>query len=226
MSSHKLQADVRTITGKKVKTLRSGGQLPATVYGKGIVPQTISVAIPEFSTVYREAGETGLIELIIGEKKHSVLIHTVQVDPVRNNFVHVEFHEVNLKEKVHADVPVELTGEASAVKEKLGVLLPLMDHIEVEALPAELPEKIVVDISGLAVVNDQIIVGELTVPSSVTVLTDPTRIVVKIGAFVVIKEPEPVVAETSAEEIALSETTTEGGAESTDKEEKTVSEEK
>ncbi len=206
MSSHKLQGEIRNIVGKKVKTVRAQGQTPATVYGKGVDPQTISIATAEFQKVFKEAGETGLIELSIASKKHPVLIHSVQVNPLTGAVLHVEFHEVNLKEKVHADVPIELEGEPNAIKEKLGVLLPLMDHVEVEALPAELPEKIVVDITSLAAVNDQIIVGELTVPQGVEVLTDPTLIVVKIGAFVVEKEPEPVVAEGAEGEAPTTET--------------------
>ena len=199
MSSHILQAETRTVLGKQVKTVRANGFTPATVYGKGVEPQTISVSAAEFKKVYHEAGETGLIELTIEGKKHPVLIHTVQVHPITAAILHVEFHEVNLKEKVHAEVPIELIGEPMAVKEKIGVLMPLMDHIEVEALPTELPEKIEVDITNLAAVNDQVIVGELTVPAVVTVLTDPTLIVVKIGAFVVEKEPEPTVAAEPAE---------------------------
>ena len=199
MSSHILQAEIRKVLGKQVKTVRANGFTPATVYGKGVEPQTISVSAAEFKKVYNEAGETGLIELTIEGKKHPVLIHTVQVHPITAAVLHVEFHEVNLKEKVHAEVPVELIGEPMAVKEKVGVLMPLMDHIEVEALPAELPEKIEVDITGLAAVNDQIIVGELSVPAVVTVLTDPTLIVVKIGAFIVEKEPEPTVTAEPAE---------------------------
>jgi len=199
MSSHILQAEIRKVLGKQVKTVRANGFTPATVYGKGVEPQTISVSAAEFKKVYNEAGETGLIELTIEGKKHPVLVHTVQVHPITAAVLHVEFHEVNLKEKVHAEVPVELIGEPMAVKEKVGVLMPLMDHIEVEALPAELPEKIEVDITGLAAVNDQIIVGELSVPAVVTVLTDPTLIVVKIGAFIVEKEPEPTVTAEPAE---------------------------
>ncbi|MFZ2025602.1 MAG: 50S ribosomal protein L25 [Microgenomates group bacterium] len=199
MSSHTLQGEIRTIKGKQVKSVRANGQTPATVYGKGVEPETISVSAADFKKVYHEAGETGLIELTITGKKHPVLIHTVQVHPITAAILHVEFHEVNLKEKVHAEVPVELIGEPMAIKEKIGVLMPLMDHIEVEALPAELPEKIEVDITGLAAVNDQIIVGELTIPTGVEVLTDPTLIVVKIGAFIVEKEPEPVVTENAAE---------------------------
>jgi len=209
MSSHKLQAATRTLKGKQVKTLRAEGKVPATVYGKSIKPQDITVSTADFQAVYEKAGETGLIELIIGDKTHHVLIHTVQKDPVKNTLLHIEFHEVNLKEKVHADIPVELTGEPIAIKEKLGVLLPLLNHIEVEALPTDLPEHIQIDVSQLAAVNDQIIVGELSIPAEVTVLTDPTLIVVKIGAFVVEKEPEPVVTET-AEPVAPAEGTPEG----------------
>lgn len=198
MSSHVLQGEIRSLTGKQVKTLRQNGKLPATVYGKGVEPQTITVLMNDFSNVYQETGETGLIELIVDGKKHPVLIHTVQRDPVSAVVLHIEFHEVNLKEKVHAEVPIELTGETTAVKEKLGVLLPLMDHIDVEALPTDLPEKVTVDIAALAAVNDQIIVGEIAVPANVTVLTDPTLIVVKIGAFVVEKEPEPTPEEVAA----------------------------
>jgi len=217
MSEYKLQAERRTTTGKKVKILRQGGTLPATVYGKDTQPLTISIPTSMFLTVYKKAGETGLIELSLDGKQHHVLIHTVQVHPVDRSLMHVEFHEVNLKEKVHADIPLELIGEASAINEKLGVLLPLMDHIEVEALPTELPEHIDVDISSLAAVNDQIIVGEITVPSTITVLTDPTLIVVKIGAFVVEKEPEPEVAPASEEALPQQEGDTES-QETTDKE--------
>jgi large subunit ribosomal protein L25 len=226
MSSHKLQAEIRELTGKKVKNLRANGQLPATVYGKGVEPQTIVISLPDFKKVYQEAGETGLIELTVDGKKHPVLIHTVQIDPVKSSLLHVEFHEVNLKEKVHAEIPVELTGESIAVKEKVGVLLPLMDHIEVEALPTELPEKIEVDITGLAAINDQVIVGELTVPSAVTVLTDPTLIVVKIGAFVVEKEPEPVATETPAEGETPEGAAPAEGEQTAEKEEKSQPEEK
>ncbi len=212
MSSHKLQGEIRKVKGKQVKVIRANGYTPATVYGKNVEPQTISVSATEFKKMYSEAGETGLIELTIEGKKHPVLIHTVQIHPITAAILHVEFHEVDLKEKVHAEIPIELTGEPIAIKEKIGMLMPLMDHIEVEALPTELPEKIEVDITGLAAVNDQIIVGELTVPSVVTVLTDPTLIVVKIGSFIVVKEPEPTVVteptegETPVEEAKTEET--------------------
>ena len=205
MSKHTLSGTKRTIVGKKVKVIRSQGLLPATVYGKNTKPVTISITLLDFQKLYREAGETGLIELSIENQVHPVLIHRVQLHPVSRAILHVELHEVDLKEKVHAEIPVECEGEPNAIKEKLGVLLTLIDHVEVEALPTNLPEKLVIDITHLAAVDDQIVVGELAIPQNVTLLTDPTVIVVKIGAFIVEKEPEPIVpleseAPTSEEE--------------------------
>jgi len=193
MSKYTLVGNVRTILGKKVRTLRAENLLPATVYGKSTKPVTTSIKLSDFKKLYSVAGETGLIELTIDKHIHPVLIHTVQLHPVTRTILHVEFHQVDLKVKVHADVPVECIGVPLAVKDKLGVLLTLIDHIEVEALPAHLPEKITIDITHLAAVDQQVTVQNLVVPSDVTVLTDPTVIVAKIGAFVVEKEPEPVV---------------------------------
>lgn len=193
MSKHSLSGAKRTIVGKKVRSLRKNNELPATIYGKTTKPVTITVSLSDFNNVYKEAGETGLIELTVDSHVHPVLIHTVQLHPVSRAVLHVEFHEVDLKEKVHADIPVECIGEPQAVKDRLGVLLTLIDHIEVEALPTHLPEKITIDITHLAAVDEQVTVQNLVVPSDVTVLTDPTVIVAKIGAFVVEKEPEPVV---------------------------------
>jgi len=193
MSKHTLSGQIRIVVGKKVKTLRALSQLPATVYGKTTKPVTVSIALSDFQKLYSEAGETGLIELTIEKHIHPVLIHMVQRHPVTRAILHVEFHEVDLKEKVHADVPVECIGVPQAIKDKLGVLLTLIDHIEVEALPTNLPEKITIDITHLAAVDEQVTVHDLTIPTDVSVITDPTVIVAKIGAFIVEKEPEPVV---------------------------------
>ena len=203
MSKYTLSANIRTIVGKRVRTLRAQNVLPATVYGKTTKPVTISIKLSDFQKLYSVAGETGLIELAIEKYIHPVLIHTVQLHPVTRAILHVEFHEVDLKVKVHADVPVECIGVPQAVKDKLGVLLTLIDHIEVEALPTKLPEKITIDISHLAAVDEQVTVQDLNVPTDISILTDGAVIVAKIGAFVVEKEPEPV---TPTEEAAAAPT--------------------
>ena len=196
MSTYSLTARGRTITGKKVKKLRASGVIPATVYGKTTSPLTVSVNASEFQKVSAEAGETGLINLTCDGKKHPVLIHLVHIHQVDRSILNVEFHEVNLKEKVRAEVPLEYVGTPKAVKEKIGVFLSLIDHIDVEALPTDLPEKIPVDVSGLSAIDEQVIVGELAIPSGATLLTDPTLIIAKIGPFVFVKEPEPAPAAT------------------------------
>ena len=193
MSKHTLSGKIRIVVGKKVKTLRAQNLLPATVYGKSTKPVTISIPLSDFQKLYKEAGETGLIELTIDTHVYPVLIHTVQLHLVTQAILHVEFHQVDLKEKVHAEVPVECVGVPQAIKDRLGVLLTLIDHIEVEALPAHLPEKITIDITHLANVDEQVTVHDLVIPSDVTVLTDPTVMIAKIGAFIVEKEPEPIV---------------------------------
>jgi large subunit ribosomal protein L25 len=198
MKKYQLTAEKRTVVGRKVKTLRKEGKLPATVYGKKVKSASLSISRDAFISVYKEAGETGLIELSEEGEIRPVLVNTVQVDPVSSAILHVEFHQVDLKEKVHAKVPVELVGESPAVAQKLGVLLTVIDEIEVEALPAELPEKIAVDVSSLAEVDQELTVGKLTIPAGVTVLTESSLVVVKVGPLVT-KEAE---AQAAADEAA------------------------
>jgi large subunit ribosomal protein L25 len=203
MKKYTLNALERNLVGRKVKQLRATGTLPATVYGKKVKSMSVSVKATDFSKVYGSAGESGLVELKMEGNTaglpagRQVLIHNVQKDAVSGKPLHVEFYQVDLKEKVHAKVPVEFTGEAQAIKDKQGVLLTILDEIEVEALPTELPEKLTVDISGLAAVNAEIKVSDLKVPSAVTILTDSGLTIVKIGALIT-KEAEAEAAAAAA----------------------------
>ena len=222
MKTHQLEAQKRTITGRKVKNLRNKGVLPGTVYGKTTEPISVQIDASAFTNTFKQTGETGLINLTIDKDAHPVLIKNVQRDPVTNLPTHLEFHQVNLKEKIHANVPIVLTGESQAIKEKVGTLLLLLSEIEVEALPTDLPEHIEVDISNLVNVNDHIMVKELIMPVRVTLLTDPEIVVVKIGALLA---PEPEPTPTPAEGEALQgekeeEAKVEGEKKETDEEKK------
>ena len=190
-----LHAPPRTVLGKQVKKLRREGQLPANVYGKGLASTSIQVASNDFKEVFSEVGETGLIDLMVGEKKHPVLVKNLQMNYASSTPLHVDFYEVNLKEKVKAMVPLVLAGEAKAVTENVGTLLQTLNEVEVEALPEALPENIEVNIENLAQVDDQIMISELTVPEGVTILTDESQVVAKIAEIVVEEEPEPVTEE-------------------------------
>ncbi len=176
-----LEADERKILGKKVKKLRREGLLPANVYGKGIKSQSLQVKLADFQTVYKEVGETGLIDLKVDGKALPVLIKNLQMDYTANMPLHADFYQVNLKEKVKAMVPIELVGEAKAVTEKIGVLLQTLSEVEVEALPDKLPESIEVNIEHLAEVGDGINISDVKAPEGVEILNEAGVGVVRIG---------------------------------------------
>lgn len=196
MKAINLKAEKREVFGKKVKKLRKGGMIPATVYGKDIKSASIAVSEKEFLAVYRKAGETGLVELAYEGKSIPTLISNVQIHAVLRNPLHAEFHAVKLTDKIKANVPVVLTGESPAVANSVGVLLQTLNEIEVEALPTELPEKIEVDVTTLSEIGQQVTVADLKVASEVAVLTPSEEIVVKVA---------PAVSEETAKELAAEE---------------------
>lgn len=205
MKKYSLNGEKRTQIGRKVKKMRQAGKLPGTVYGKNVKSETVAVNYADFKKVYSEAGETGLVELKVNGEVKPVLIHNVQVDALSGLPLHAEFYQVDLKQKVHANVPVEFIGESPAVHEKQGVLLTILDEIEVEALPTDLPEKLEVDVSELAAVGQEIKVSDLKVPTGVAVLTEPELTVVKVGALVTKEAEAEAAAEAAAAAAAAAE---------------------
>lgn len=205
MKKHTLQGSKRDVKKIKPDSLRREGLIPATVYGKKVTSESLSLKLSDFIKVYGEAHETGLVELVIDGGMKPVLIHHVQKDPVKDSILHVEFHQVDLKEKVHANVPLVVTGEAPAVAQKIGVVLSLLSEVEVEALPTDLPEKLDVDVSGLAEVGQELKVSDINVPSAVTILTDLAVIVVRVGELVSKAAEEQAAADAAVAEAASAE---------------------
>jgi large subunit ribosomal protein L25 len=188
-----ISAELRTITGRKVHTLRKAGITPASIYGHEFKPLSIQFDTAGLQSVFTHAGESTLIEVIIGEDKYPILFKNPQYHPLTSDLLHIDCHKVNLKEKIVATVPIEFIGESLAVKNG-NVLVPILDEIEVEALPTDLPEKFVVDISVLTDVDQMITVAALEIDSSkVELKTDVTSAIVKTEAPKV--EEEPVVPE-------------------------------
>lgn len=212
MKREKLTVEKRKIVGKKVKKLRKEGILPANVYGKDI--KSISVQVPqkEFIKVFKEAGETGLVDIHLDSQIIPVLIHHVQKDYLGENYLHADFYKVNLKEKVKTMVPIVIVGEPKAVADKVGLLMQILSEAEVEALPEELPENIEVNVEPLAQVDEQITVGDLKTPAGVTILSDPSQVVVKISELVSKEAEELTAQEAVAAEEAKAEGAEEGAA--------------
>lgn len=181
MDAKVLKAPVRKVSGRKVKNLRKEGILPANVFGKKVKSEAVQVDLKEFEKIYKEVGETGLVSLETGKDEKPVLIHNIQLNPVTDEPVHVDFLQVDLKEKVTAEVPVELTGESPAEKQSVGTVVLQLNEIEVEALPTDLPEKFEVNIENLTEVDQAIYVKDLKVDKSkVEVKADPEAIVAKV----------------------------------------------
>lgn len=198
MKHPKLAAEKRTILGKKIKSLRKEGLLPANVYGKDLASVAIQVKLPEFQSLFKEVGETGLVDLQLDGETRPVLIKNLQMNFRTKTPLHADFYQVNLKEKVKTMVPLVIVGEPSAVTEKIGLLLQQLSEVEVEALPEALPENIEVPVEHLAAIDEQVTVGDLKITENVTMLTDATQTVVRIAEMVV-EEAEPEVPVEAAE---------------------------
>lgn len=182
MTTYELTVEPRKLFGRKVKQLRSRGLVPANIFGKKIQSQAIEATEKELLPVMRQAGETGLIHLKIkgSDKTHPVLVAGYAQDPVSGAMLHVDFHEVDLKQKVTAMVPVKAVGESEATKSGL-VLVMLKNELEVEALPTDLPEAIEVDITGLVNVDDSIHAKDLKLDrSKITILAEEDELIVTI----------------------------------------------
>ncbi len=195
-----LVAEKRSVLGRKVKSLRRQGIIPAHVFGHKVKTEHIQVKVHDFKKVFETAGETGIIALSVGTEKKPVLIRGTQVHPLTDDLLHIDFYQVNLSEKVTVNVPLEIIGESPAVEKKIGLLLTPVTEVEVEALPGDLPENIEVDISNLTNIDDEIKVKDLKVDrSKIDVLADEELVVAQIGELIT-KEMEALEAEVEAEQ--------------------------
>jgi large subunit ribosomal protein L25 len=196
-----LTVKTREILGRGVKSLRNEGLVPAELYGHGVSNRHLSVLAKDFSKVYKEAGESVVVNLDLDGEKMPVLIHEVSFDPVRNSALHVDFYQVNMKEKTTTSVPLEFIGVSPAVKEKKGVLIKAMQEMEVEALPADLPSKIEVDISVINEIGESVYVKDLKTVNGVEFLADGESVVATVSEQA--KEEEVPAGPASVEEVKV-----------------------
>jgi large subunit ribosomal protein L25 len=201
MKTHTLRAEPRTLLGKQVRKLRKQGIIPGNIYGKSVKSTSVSIPMADFKKVYEETGETGLIEVTIqgAKEPHHVLVHHVQIHPVDSYFIHVDFHEVALKEKIQVAVPITFTGESPAAAQKKGVLITLLNELTVEALPMDLPEEIIVDLSTLKEVNDTIKASSVSAGSKAKIIADEDEDIARINPLEKEEAPAPAATPTEGE---------------------------
>jgi len=167
---------------EKLEAIRNNGMVPGVVYGARVENTTISVPSVLFGKVLKEAGESSTILLELSDKKIDVLIHDVQVDPVKGQPIHVDFLAIDMNKSIQVKVPVEFIGIAPGEKSGLGVLVKVIHEIMIEALPKDLPHSITVDVSSLINLNDQIHLKDVKLPKGVTAITDLNEVVALLAA--------------------------------------------
>ncbi|HSB90423.1 MAG TPA: 50S ribosomal protein L25 [Anaerolineales bacterium] len=180
MDRLELKATPRGVRGKQVRALRRAGRLPAVLYGRGTEPVALELDAQEATKVLAHVSASTLLELQVGGDAHQVLVREVQRHAIRRSIEHVDFLKVAMDVAIRTSVPVELLGEAPAVKTLGGVLVTGVSEIEVEALPADLPGRISVDLEPLAEIDSRITVADLFLGKGVKVLTDPASVIARV----------------------------------------------
>ncbi|MFZ5855548.1 MAG: 50S ribosomal protein L25 [Chloroflexota bacterium] len=174
-----LKANKRDVIGKQVKAMRREGQLPAIMYGRHVEnPISIVLDARDASRALAKASSSSIVMIELDGQEYPALVREKQRDYIKNRLLHVDFLVVSLTEKLTAYVGIELTGLSLAVKDYNAVLVNGLSEIEVECLPADLPEKIVADLGALAKVGDVIHVSDLVLSDRVKVLSSPEEMIV------------------------------------------------
>jgi len=191
MDEIQLQAKKRTIIGKQVKVLRREGLIPGIVYGGEGDPIPVELDALDTSRILTQTSASSLIALKVGRKSHTVLLRDIQYDVIRREPIHVDFLEVAMDETIRTTVPIEFVGEAPGVKELGGVLVTGLNELEIEALPADLPDRISVDLEILDEIDTSISVRDLLIGQGVEVLTNSNEVI----AHIVYQEIEEIIEE-------------------------------
>jgi large subunit ribosomal protein L25 len=169
-------AEQRLVTGKKAKQLRRDGWIPAVIYGQG-ENRLIQLENLSLRRVLRDAGTTSLIDISVGDQRHTVLAREIQSHPTRGDLYHIDFYEVNMQEKIVVEATLVAIGESVPEVDGLGTTSLVLYSVEIECLPGNLISEIEVDLSQIKTPDDYIQVKDLPLPEGVVILNDPEAVV-------------------------------------------------
>lgn len=186
-----IKADKRDADAE-LSFLRKSGKIPAVFYGAGKTATSVTLSNIEFKKIWRDAGESSAIKISTANGDVNALIHEVQVDPVTDEPIHVDFLVIDMKRKIRIKVPLVFEGISNAVKNGINNLVKVLHEIEIEALPGDLPHSLFVDISKLETLDNNIVVSDIKLPAGVVVITKGGDVVASIVAQV--EEKEEVIA--------------------------------
>jgi large subunit ribosomal protein L25 len=218
MAGERIKLDVqpREEAGSAVaRRLRAGGLIPGVLYGAGKEAHPFAVEERELRRVLTgEHGLHAILDVVFDGQKtaHHAVLKEYQLDPVRPRLLHIDLHEVRLDQVIQTQVAVEPIGESPGVKEG-GVLTLVLREVNVEALPMEVPDRLELDISTMAI-GDSLRIADIVVPSGTTLLDDPDAVVVTVTPPTKVEEPEvEEEEELEGEELLEGEEAPEGEAE-------------
>jgi large subunit ribosomal protein L25 len=182
MERVELKTSSRAVLGKQVKRLRREGWIPAVVFGAKIDSMPIQAEERELSRALADAGSTALINLFIDDEKdaHVVLARDIQRDILTSRLQHVDFYQVQLDHKVKTSPRLDVVGVSPLVDAGEAVLVQVLNQLEVECLPTDLIDAIEVDVSSLETFDDSILISDLDVPPGITIMADPSDVVVSV----------------------------------------------
>jgi len=197
-----LKATKREVLGRQVGALRRAGKLPAVLYGHGIESTPVMLDAHEAALKLSHLTSSSLMMIDLDGKEYPALVREKQRDYLKNRLLHVDFQVISMTEKITTKVGIELTGTAPAVKEFSAVIVTVLNELEVECMPQDLPARVVIDISGLAEVGAAIHVRDVVISDRVKILDDPAETIIGASAT---REEKAVAEEAPAEEEAAPE---------------------
>jgi large subunit ribosomal protein L25 len=156
------------VAGKKVARLRQDGIVPSVVYGGTSDPISTQSGLVETTKVSRQAGKHSPVHLVIDGKKKLAIIKSIDVDPVKHVLRHVAFHTIQVNDVITTEVPIHLIGMGESPAERGGlVVLQAIEHIQIKAKPADLPEALELPVAGLETVEDKLTLADIKLPTGV-----------------------------------------------------------
>lgn len=191
-------------TKVKPKQLRLKSLVPGVIYGHDVENRNVMADYNSFAKAFRAAGESTLLDLELeGDGTVKALVKDWQVDPLSNRYTHVDFYQVNLKEKLKTEIPLNFIGEAPAVKALGGSLVKSLDSVLVECLPTDLVHQIDVDVSNLKTFEDMIHVSDLNVPAGMEIMEAADAVVATVEAPMTEDELKALESATPADVTAI-----------------------
>lgn len=194
-----IKAEKRTVKGKQVSQLRRAGILPGVIYGHKVESQAIQMERHSVSHQMSSITPTTLVTVDVAGDKIKAFVRDRQRDVLHGTLTHLDFLAVSMTEKMRAAVELELTGEPPVLENPIYLLNHSLNEIEIECFPQDMPERVLVDVSGIKTPEDSITIADLNLGENITILTDPSEVIVSVGYIAAEEVEAPAVESVTGE---------------------------